>query len=295
MRIGFVGAGRVATALARSLAARGYAVTAVASRGGRSAQRLAGQIPPCVAVPTAQAVVEQADLVFLAVPDDVVGPLASSLRWRSEVAAVHCSGALELDVLRPATASGARIGSFHPLQTFPDVEGALRHLPDSAIAVEGDERLLVDLEELARAVGGWPIRLPPGSKALYHASATLACASVVTLVGEAATLWSHFGYPPDEALAALLPLLRGTVAALEQASPAQALTGPMARGDVGTVRRHLDALQARVARLLPLYCLLGLHTVRLAEEKGTLGASQAGQLRDILRAGAARKENDECV
>jgi predicted short-subunit dehydrogenase-like oxidoreductase (DUF2520 family) len=287
MRIGVIGAGTVGTALALALADRGYPVVAVASRRVASAAALASRIPGCRASATPQAVVDAADLVLLTVPDDAIRAVADGVRWRPGVAAVHCSGAAGLDVLAAAAAAGAAVGSCHPLQSFADAGEALRALPGSTFALEGDGALLARLELLVRDLGGRPLRLPPGAKALYHASAVLAGNYLVTLAQTAAELWAAFGLSREEALAALLPLLRGTVDNLERVGVPRALTGPIARGDAGTVRRHLAALGDRAPHVVELYRRLGLATIPIAVDKGTLTAEAAGRLRALLSAPAA--------
>ncbi len=295
MRIGFVGAGLVGQTLARGLAEKGYQVAVVASRTYTSAVALADRIPGCRAVKTAQTVVDETDLVFLTVPDDAIGAVAASVSWRPGMAVVHCSGAMSLDVLSPAAKKAARVGSFHPLQTFADADEALRSLPGSTFAIEGDGPLDSTLEEMARTLGGRPIRLPPGSKTLYHASAVLACNYLVTLVQRATDLWETFGVPPDEALSALLPLLRGTVASLGRVGLPGALTGPIARGDVGTVQRHLEVLARTAPALVDVYCQLGMQTIPIAMARGSLAKGPAEQLQRLFSTGSRMREDQICA
>ena len=294
MTIGFIGAGRVATALALALAERGERVVAIASRGD-SASALAAQLPGARAV-SAQEVVDVAHLVFLAVSDDAVESLAAGLRWRSGVMVAHTSGVLEVtDVLSTTQAAGALVGGFHPLQTFSDTQTAIAHMPGSSIAIEAEDgALFAELFRLATLVGGKPFRLPAGSRALYHASAFFAAAAVAVVLQEGIDLWTHFGATPAQAREALLPLIAGTAATLQaQPTPALALSGPVARGDVGTVQRHLAALQAQAPESLCLYQLLSQRAVRLGIEKGTLAEPQAAQLRSILAgAPASHREGD---
>src|SRR5439155_12605800 len=167
MRIGVIGAGTVGTALALALADRGHPVVAVASRRVASAAALASRIPGCRALATSQAVADAADLVLLTVPDDAIRAVADGVRWRPGVAAVHCSGAAGLDVLAAAAAAGAAVGSCHPPQSFADAGETLPTLPGSTFALQGDGLLLARLEVLVRDLGGRPLRLPPGGRALY--------------------------------------------------------------------------------------------------------------------------------
>ncbi|HEX8958718.1 MAG TPA: DUF2520 domain-containing protein [Solirubrobacterales bacterium] len=289
MRIGFVGAGVVGTALALALARRGHEVVAVASRTRASAERLALQLPGC-AVESKQGVAERADLVFLTTPDDAIGAVCAEIRWRPESRVVHCSGAASTAVLEPARAAGCLVGGFHPLQTFASAEGAISALPGTTFAVEAEEPLFSELARLAADLGGHYLRLRAEDKVLYHAAAAIASNYLVVLASLAADLWAGLGAGREEAIGALLPLLRGTLGNLERVGLPGALTGPIARGDVGTVRRHLDVLAERAPEVLPAYTLLGREAIRIALEKGTLTQVRAGELAALLAEARGRAE-----
>jgi len=261
-RLAFVGAGRLARVLAPALQARGYSVLAVASRSLSSAQELAGRLPDAQALTAMSAAAAEADIVFLTVPDDAIGDVAARIAWRKGQAAVHCSGALELDVLDAAARAGARTGCFHPLQTFASEAAPLAGF---TVAIESaDEGLAGTLSAMAEALGCRPFRVPAGKKALYHAAAAMASNYLVTLLAEAAGLWWSMGQSRQDALQALLPLVQTTLANVERLGPEAALTGPIARGDAGTVRRHLHALEEAAPDVLPLYKELGRCTLGLA-------------------------------
>jgi predicted short-subunit dehydrogenase-like oxidoreductase (DUF2520 family) len=295
-RLGFIGAGTTGGAFARCLAGAGYPVVAVASRTSASAERLAGRLKGCRAVADPQAVAAVADLVFITTSDDVIAEVAAQVRWRPGVWVVHVSGAESLDVLEPARRAGAAVGSIHPLQTFADAEQAVASMPGSTFALEGEGPLLACLRDMALALGGRAIELRPQDKALYHLAAVLVSNYVVTLMDVATGLWQQFGVDQDSATEALLPLLQGTVNNLRRLGLPDALTGPIARGDLGTVRRHLEALEASAPDLLPAYRELGLRTIAvataLAEKRSRLGRSgglqreQAEALRRLLAAEA---------
>jgi predicted short-subunit dehydrogenase-like oxidoreductase (DUF2520 family) len=282
MKLGFIGAGRVGSGLAAAFAGAGLEVVAVASRSRPAAEDLVRSVPGARAADP-QDVVDAADLVFLTVPDDAIEPLASSLSWRPGKACVHCSGAGELDLLGNAAARGAATGGFHPLRMFARPGEAVRSLDGAAVAIAGAEPLAAELERLARAIGGRPFRLPPGTRALYHASANFVGGFVIALVQEALGLWRRLGVPEDQALAALLPLARSTLHNVETLGPAGGLGSAVARGDVGTIRKHLAALAERAPESLELYRLLSLRTVPLGREKGTLTPEAASALEALLR------------
>lgn len=255
-KLAFVGAGRLGTALALALDHAGHSITSVASRSPGAAIDLAGRLRGARVLDVEDAS-READVVFLAVPDDAIFTVARGVRWRHGVVAVHCSGAAGLDVLAAAAEQGAIPGSFHPLQTFA---GQPAELQGVTVAIEGPDVL----DRIAIELGCRPLRLPPGSKSLYHASSAFASNYLVTLLGQAVRLWRILGCTEQEALRALMPLIKSTVANVERLGPEAALTGPIARGDQGTVCRHLDALAANAPELIELYRQLGLSTLSIA-------------------------------
>jgi len=280
-RLGFIGAGRVGTGLALSLARARCRVVAVASRSRASVKKLAARIPGARAC-LPQEVADRADLVFLTVPDDAIEAVASNIRWRAGSACVHCSGAGELELLAKAAADGARVGGFHPLRMFGE-PGRAFDMRGCAIAIAGGDALAKELSRLARAIGARPLRLPEGGRALYHAAANFSGAFVVALIQEAVTLWGRLGIAEKDALGALLPLLRGTVDSVEKLGAAGALGSVIARGDIGTIRRHLHALAQTAPETLDLYRMLSLRTMPIALKKGTLKPEVAKEIEVLLR------------
>lgn len=280
--VGFVGAGTVGTALAVRLSGKGYPVVAVSSRTLSSAEKLAKAVNDCRVYPEAQRVVGAAELIFVTTPDDAIASVVAQLKWHSGKSVVHCSGAASLDILEPARKAGAQVGAFHPLQTFASVAYAIENIPGSTFAVEADEPLLSLLKELAGALEGQWVQLKAGDKVLYHAAAVFACNYVVTLVGLATRLWQAFGIPPQEATRALLPLLRGTVNNIGNVGLPNCLTGPIARGDLGTIQKHLSALEKAEPSLLHIYEQLGLETVPIARAKGKIDEKRAKEMQTLL-------------
>jgi len=281
-RIAFLGAGRVAAALARGFARAGHPVVAVAGRRAGSAAAVAAAVEGCRAEESLQAAADRADLVFLTVPDDAITPVAAAILWRADQAAVHCSGATELAALAPAVARGARAGGFHPLQNFADPETALAGLAGCAVAIEAEEPLAASLRALAAAVRARPIELPPGARALYHCAGSFAAPFVTALLHEAVRIWGGFGKGEREALAALVPLARGVLDAIERDGTVGALAGPIARGDAGTVARHLAALARLGGDAAAFYRAAAARVVPIAVEKGTLDAAGAAALARLL-------------
>jgi len=282
LKLGFIGAGRAGTGLATGFARAGRDVVAVASRSIASAQALVKRVRGARAC-APQEVADRADLVFLTVPDDAIERVASGIRWRAGSACVHCSGAADLDALKKAAADGALTGGFHPLHMFGEPGESPDALAGCAIALAGPDALLKKLQRLARSLGAKPLRLPEGGRALYHAAANFSGAFVIALVQETIALWKKLGIAEADALAALLPLLRGTVDNVERLGAAGGLGSAVARGDVGTIRRHLDALAESAPDSLELYRILSLRTIPLALAKGTLKPETAKEIAALLR------------
>ena len=280
--LGFIGAGVVGSSLAQELSGAGYAVTAVCSRDRGRAEALVRTLGGARAVISPQDVVNAADIVFLTVPDDAIAPVAAAVRWQKGRSAVHCNGAASLDLLRPATNAGAEAGVLHPLQSFASVDQAKRWMRGSTFRIEAStDALRGQLEAMAVALGGRPLVLN-ADPALYHISAVLASNYVVTLLSLASDLWSAYGATREEALQALLPLVRGTIENIERLGIPAALTGPIARGDAGTVAHHLDVLRKVAPHVLPVYKELALRALEVALAKGSIDRDQVRRLESVL-------------
>jgi len=282
MNIGFIGAGTVGTALAVRLSSKGYPVVAVASRSKSSADKLAESVPGCRAYDTKQAAADAAELIFITTPDDAIPLVAAELKWRLGQSVVHCSGADSLDPLEPAKTAGAQVGGFHPLQTFASVSHAIENLPGSTFALEAAGGLLDALRRMASDLDGSYVELKAGDKVLYHAAAVIACNYLVTLAKLSTDLWHIFGVSTPEATRALMPLLRGTLNNLENVGLPDCLTGPIARGDLGTIKKHLNALEKSAPELLSTYLELGRQTIPVALAKGKVDNSRASEMRQLL-------------
>lgn len=231
-------------------------------------------------MPDNQRVADNADLVFITTPDDVIASVAAEVRWQPGQNVVHCSGADSTDILEPARKAGAFVGVFHPLQTFASLKQ--ENLPGITFALEAEEPLLKTLKDMATTLGGRWIEISAGDKVVYHAAAVFACNYLVTLVKMATDLWQSFNIPPEQAIQALLPLLRGTINNIDAIGIPQCLTGPVARGDLGTIKKHINALQKVAPELVATYQELGLKTIPIALAKGRIEQKQANELKALL-------------
>ena len=283
LKIGFIGAGTVGTALAISLSRQGYQVIVVHDLKSAAAQRLAEAVKGCRILEKAQDVADTAEFVFITTADDFIPQVAAEVGWHTGQTVAHCSGAASTEALAPAREQGARVGCIHPLQTFASVAQAVENLPGSTFAIEAEEPALSILKEMATALQGNWLELKAEDKALYHASACIACNYFYTLVQIAAELWQNFGVSAAEATRAMMPLLRGSLNNLDNVGLPQALTGPIARGDLVTIRKHLAAFEEKAPAVLSLYKELGNRTIPIGLAKGTLFESRAEELRALFQ------------
>ena len=284
-RMGVIGTGVVGSAVAILLEEKGYPVTGVYSKRGISASALAQKLG-CKSYPNPVDLLNSAEIIFLTVPDRELNGLADLLAESGMVRAdhmfFHMSGALSAEVLLPLREKGSIICSFHPLQSFADVEQALINLPGSFFTIQGDDGAINLAHKIIRDLKGEAFTIQSKDKPLYHMGAVIASNYLVSLIHSALSIYGSIGIQEDRALQALLPLIRGTLSNIEQLGPEKALTGPIARGDSGTVREHLMASAKLHHSCTELYKALGTYTVRVASEKGSIDKGQRERLLKIL-------------
>ena len=252
--IGIVGGGAVGTALGVALTRAGWPVHAVASRDPDRRDRFRSAVEGARGFAEPQALIEEVELIILAVPDDALEPLAGTLRLYSGQAMIHTSGALGADVLAPAQAAGTQVGAFHPLVAFADTERAVAALHGATIAIEGDDQLAAPARRHGRGArrdGGPPRaglqgRLPRRGRAgrgwLRGAARRDRRAGPGGRPRRGRARW------PSTA-----PLIEGTLGNARALGIRAALTGPITRGDIGTLDAHLAALRAHAPGVLELY------------------------------------------
>lgn len=220
-------------------------------------------------------------LVVLSVPDDAIATVASGFAALPDCHAyayVHACGAWGPALLQPLAKAGAATGAFHILQSFPAQDGAAR-IQGSWCAVDAPAGLHGNLFALAGALGALPFTLPEAARAQYHAAAVVASNALVALQGLAQQIAAKGGIQPDAAARMLLPLVRGTLANVEAHGVAAALTGPVARGDAETLRRHLAGMGDEAAAGYRAALEL---TIRFAVDSGRITQDQAASLRRAL-------------
>jgi len=282
-----IGTGKVGSALGILLQQKGYTVAAVASLNQESAEQLASQLN--CPVLSNQETAARAELIFITTPDRSIAPVAAEIAGagvlRPGQVVAHTSGAHPAAELKGVRETGALAVSIHPLQSFAEVKSAMENLPGSYFALEGDERALPLAQQVVEDLEGKWFTISAADKPIYHAAACIASNYLVSLMHFATGLYAKFGLGPREAFEALYPLVQGTVANITKVGPTQALTGPVARGDVPTIAGHLKAFEEMDLQLQDLYCMLGQYTIKVALEKGSINAQQGEELKQVLNSG----------
>ena len=261
--IAIIGPGRAGSALGRALHTAGYTIAAIGGRNPDNVRNLAEELG-ARACQSPATTIDLAELTLVAVPDDVILPLATdmvqSLCSAAGHAAVHLSGAQDRSALRPLAQQGSvRTGVFHPLQTFRRGPEAVVNVAGTYFGIDADAPLREQLMQMARDLHGHPFDLTGVDLALYHAAAVFAANYPITLLAEAIALATDAGIDAETARRGLTTLLAGAVNNLGDLAPADAITGPASRGDEGTIQRHLEALK-RDPELQRLYQLLADRT-----------------------------------
>lgn len=268
--LGFVGVGKVGGTLARLLYARGYVIRSIHSRNRQNTDELA-QLVDASYAESASEVMRAADITFLTVPDDAIADVVGTIRLErlDGKSVVHTSGVHDDAVLESLEKQGAMIGGLHPIFPFADVDQAIRNLPGAVFGVQTkSDELRNWLHDITGVLDGHVLTIGDGQKVLYHSALVFASNYGVTLYAIAERLLSQSGANADVIPVALHGLLAGMLRNLEQIGIPEALTGPLVRGDVGTVNAHLAALQAYDPMLADLYTRLAYQTLPMARARG---------------------------
>ena len=279
--LAIIGAGRVGRALGRRLREEGWKIGAVVTRNEASARRAVRFIGAGQAHAVAVRNILASQVILIAVPDDEIAGVASELariggeELQGKIV-LHTSGALDSRALDAVKERGASVGSMHPLQTFtgknaPSLEGRV-------FAVEGDTRAVRVAQQIARALGGSPVRIAGEKKVLYHAAAAIAAGQVLAVEEAATQLLISLGMVRREAVRALLPLTRQVLENFERLGPWAAWTGPLSRGDYKTVAAHLRELRDSPEEIATAYEALNQLAARVLAQDA---AEMLGELEKV--------------
>ena len=181
-----------------------------------------------------------------------------------------------------AAAQGAVPGAFHPLQAVSSIENGSKSIRGITFGIEGGHDMRAFLSAMAHDLGARAIFVDSEDKPLYHLTGVMMGGLLTTLGAATATLWEELGYTREDGIRALMPMMRQVSVNLSSSGLPGAVAGPYARGDVGTVRKHLEALSERAPHVLPLYCELALAGLPFSVEKGTLSKERSEEIRALV-------------
>ena len=286
-----IGLGKVGTSIGYLLKQAGYSIVSVVDQSAEALQKnivYTGGKP----FSTPSQIDVDADCFIITTGDDQIEKACEELSplFKSGSIVIHMSGAGSLDLLLPARQRGAKTGSIHPLQSFSDIETAFRSLPGTVYGITVDPDLKNWADRLVRAIGGIPFFIDGQNRALYHAAACIVSNYFVSLIYMAEEIYRILGLDEKEARCAFWPLLTGTLHNIEQKGSVLSLTGPIARGDLGTLEKHLATIQTNIPSLLPVYRELGKITADVALKKHTLSPEQVSTIKLLLSKGVQNHE-----
>jgi len=285
--IAIIGCGKVGTSLAFFLSGAGYRISAFFSKTRASAEKTAGLVNGPAPVESSWAAARAADVILITTPDDVIADACQIITdhngFRENATVLHCSGALPSTILAPAKAAGAYTGSMHPLQSFAAARTDINPFKGINMAVEGDGPALTLATQMAKDLGAQAHTIKTEGKTLYHAAAVAASNYLVTILELALQMLKAAGIEPDDGFTILKPLIEGTLNNVEEIGIPDALTGPIARGDVDTVAAHIEHIVAQVPELKSLYCSLGVDTVGIARAKGSIEDARVEDFLKLLK------------
>lgn len=285
--ISWIGCGRVARTLGKALKLSGFKIGVLYCVHQQNAKDAVKFIGSGEIGNDLMSAVNSGTIHFITTNDDSIGSVVAEIQKEYSGPLknhyfFHTSGAIGSDILDPLRQMGAEVGSIHPLQVFADPEKALEALPGTYYAIEGTDRAMTLAIHMVDKVQGKLLLIPTGRKLLYHVAGVFAANYLTVLVNTALSIMEDIGEDPVESYQALLPLMVGALENIEELGVGQALTGPIARGDVQTVKNHLAELEQVKPEILQAYKILGQQALAIAIKAGRIPEAKAKQLDKLL-------------
>lgn len=292
-----IGAGRLGTTVSYALSQKkdlGIRLKAVASRTGASlnrAKEIMGDKAKGVVFTTEnKRAASLAECILISTPDDVIKNVCSEITEGEEENfneryVVHFSGSKPLSMLDSARRAGARVASIHPLKSFASIREAIKTLPGTVFGItySGAEAKQA-VKFIVKGLEGSVIEVDDDKKALYHAAACVASNYLVTLINYAVFIHKKIGIEPEDSLKGLMGLIEGTVDNIKKMGTEKSLTGPIARGDIGTIKEHLENFKKHFNReSIGLYKVMGSKTSRIAYNNKWIDKKTVTELEKVLK------------
>lgn len=282
--IGIVGTGAVGTALAILLQNAGYEINSVSDRNPERAREVMKLLNKTFDATDNATTIAKSDVVFFCLTDDSlseeINRCANTQKSFRGKLLFHTSGALSSELFEPMRKKGAYGASFHPLQSIPRNVSTFS-LKDFAIAIEGDREAIDYAAEIATNLGAKPMQIDRERKVTYHAAASIASNGLIGLSGVVEEMINEVGLG-EEGREHFYKLMEQSLMNSRSMTAAEAITGPAARGDVATLKHHLNSLRNRSPHLVPIYVVIGSHCVNLAIRSGKLSQEHGGEILDLF-------------
>jgi len=292
-----IGAGRVGTTVSYTLAEKelpNIKLKAISSRSMESLNRakkiLGSKAAGVIFTRENSKAVSMANCILICTPDDVINSVCSDIfkdksKDFKNYYAIHFSGSKSLEVLNSARAAGAEIASIHPLKSFASIEEAIKSLPGTIFGITYSSTESKKMAEfLVKSLGGEIIEVENNKKPLYHAAACVASNYLVTLINYAVLIHKKMGIKPEDSLKGLMGLVEGTVSNIKKMGTEKSLTGPIARGDVGTIKEHVKSFNEFFSKEdSALYRMMGIETSKIAHQNKWIKESTVDELKEILK------------
>jgi len=280
-RIALIGAGRVGTAVTEVLRRGGHEVAGVASRRAESAERAAARLNSTSFDHRSE--LPDVDVLLLGVPDDAIEPVIAEVvpRLESGTVVIHFAGGLGVGPLKRASVAGAGVAALHPVQTFPDIVRGIERLPGAAWGVttpEETQQWATDL--ITSDLGGLPVLVPEELRSIWHAAAVSTSNGIAALLAVGEAMLAAIGIADPQRV--LGPLAASTVANAGMRGGAESLTGPVVRGEKGSIERHLEALTDVTPELAEDYALIARVIVDSASRANRIGKEEAMKMLELL-------------
>lgn len=280
-----IGTGMVGTAIGFLLKKAGYKITAISDKSPAALKRARSYIEDVFFCNPREAP-DKADFILITTPDDTISSACREVALGPSIKnkfVFHMSGAGDLALLESAKKAGAIVGSIHPLQSFSSIDQAIQNIPGSYFAITADNKAKTLAKNIVCNLGGIPFFISSSQKPLYHAAACIASNYLVALLHTVEAIYKAIGLNEKDAKKAYLPLVYGSLKNIEKSDSVSSLTGPIARGDSGTIKKHTASISKNLPQFSSLYSSLGLITVKVAQKKGSLNARQAKEINAILK------------
>lgn len=292
-----IGAGRVGTTVSYTLAEKelpNIKLKAISSRSVESLNRakkiLGSKAAGVIFTRENSKAVSLANCILICTPDDVINSVCSDIfkdksKDFKNYYAIHFSGSKSLEVLNSARAAGAEIASIHPLKSFASIEEAIKSLPGTIFGVTYSSIESKKMAKfLVKSLGGEIIEVENNKKPLYHAAACVASNYLVTLINYAVLIHKKMGIKPEDSLKGLMGLVEDTVSNIKKMGTEKSLTGPIARGDVGTIKEHVKSFNEFFSKEdSALYRMMGIETSKIAHQNKWIKESTVEELKEILK------------